>query len=74
MPSLFDNLLARRDAIGVELAELSASKPGGLPNANGPGAGVDHVGYKRGLYDELREINQQIAAASGPHESETVGY
>ena len=73
MATLLENLITRRDAIGAELAALSASKPGGLPNASGPGANVDHQGYKASLYAELREINQQIAAAEGPFEIETFG-
>lgn len=73
MATLLENLIARRDAIGVELAALSSSKPGGLPNSSGPGASVDHQGYKASLYAELREINQQIAAAEGPFEIETFG-
>ena len=63
MASYLDNLIARRDAIAVELAALGVQKAGGLPNTTGAGAGTDHVGYKDGLYRELAEINRQIAAA-----------
>lgn len=73
MATLLENLISRRNAIGAELAALSASTPGGLPNASGPGANVDHRGYKQSLYDELKEINQRIAAAEGPFEIETFG-
>lgn len=67
MATYLDNLIARRDAISAELAALNTSKAGGLPNTAGAGAGTDHVGYKDGLYRELRELNQQItdARASG---------
>lgn len=63
MATYLDNLIARRNAIAAELAALGVSKAGGLPNTGGAGAGTDHVGYKDGLYRELRELNQQIADA-----------
>lgn len=56
------NLLDRRSAITEELAALSTSKAGGLPNATGPGVNVDHQGYKKGLYEELKEINSMLAS------------
>ena len=61
MATLVENLIARRNAIGVELAALSTTKAGGLPNASGAGTGIDHVGYKDGLYRELEQINKQIS-------------
>lgn len=73
MATLLENLKARRDAIGVELAALTASKAGGAPNATG-GEGLDHVGYKDALYRELKEINELIAAAEGPWEAEEIIY
>lgn len=66
MATFLENLISRRDAIGVELAALSASAAGGKPNASK--TGVDHVGYKDGLYRELAAINEQISAAQGPFE------
>jgi hypothetical protein len=72
MPSDLDNLKTRRTAIYTELAALDATKAGGKPNASGGSAAIDHVGYKDGLYRELRELNEQIniaaAAADGPWE------
>lgn len=65
-------LEARRDAICAELAALSATAAGGLPNTSGSN-NVDHVGYKDGLYRELREINSQIAILTGPAEVVTYG-
>ena len=62
--ALVDDLKTRRDAIGVELAALSASAAGGKPNAAGPNA-VDHVGYKDGLYRELREIQETLLELGG---------
>lgn len=56
------DLLDRRSAITTELAALSTSTAGGLPNASGPGVNVDHQGYKRGLYEELKQINAMLAS------------
>lgn len=70
MATLLENLIARRNAIGEELAALTASKAGGLPNGAG---NVNHVGYKDGLYRELREINRQISQLQGPVEVESYG-
>ena len=70
MATLLENLVTRRNAIGEELAALTATKAGGLPNAS---SNVDHVGYKDGLYRELKEINQQIAVLQGPVEVESYG-
>ena len=60
------NLQTRRSAILAELAALSSTAAGGKPNSQA--GGIDHVGYKDGLYRELREINTLIAAAEGPFE------
>jgi hypothetical protein len=69
MASDLENLTTRRSAILAELAALSSSAAGGRPNINGGGMGVvDHVGYKRSLYDELKEINSQIDVLQGPWE------
>jgi len=77
------DLKTRRDAITAELAALSSTAAGGKPNASG-GDQVDHVGYKKGLYEELRQINAAIkeaaetaaaesAADDGPYEIEIYG-
>lgn len=69
MSSDLENLQLRRSAILAELAALSSFTAGGRPNVNGGGAGtVDHVGYKDGLYRELKEINSQIDILQGPWE------
>jgi hypothetical protein len=69
MASDLENLQTRKSAILAELAALTSSTAGGRPNINGGGMGVvDHVGYKRGLYDELKEINSQIDVLQGPWE------
>lgn len=63
------NLLTRRSNILNELAALSSSTPGGKPNVQGGGAGtVDHVGYKKSLYEELELLNRQIDMIQGPWE------
>ena len=62
--SYLSDLQTRRDSIAAELAALTSTKAGGKPNndTGGEGAEIDHVGYKDGLYRELREINDLIAA------------
>ena len=74
------DLKTRRDAIGVELAALSVSAAGGLPDASGPNA-VGHVNYRLSLYKELQSIKEQIEAyyeskalEDGPTEIVTEGY
>ncbi len=64
-----ENLQARRTAIIAELAALTSSKAGGLPNQSG----IDHVGYKDGLYRELKELDALIDRESGPFEIESFG-
>lgn len=62
MATFRQNLIARRNAIGVELAALASTSAGGKPNMmGGGGAGIDHTGYKKSLYDELESINKQLA-------------
>lgn len=71
-----ENLTTRKAAITAELAALTASAAGGKPNAVGVGGGdnVDHVGYKDGLYRELREINDLLSAIEGPVEESMRGW
>jgi hypothetical protein len=74
MATYLENLTTRRDAIATELAALTNSLAGGKPNAGA--SGVDHVGYKDGLYRELAELDKLIAAAQessdGPWEEESL--
>ena len=72
--SHLSNLIARRDAIGVELAALDSTKPGGKPNYSVPHQAVDHNGYITRLYKELEDLEQRISRAEGPWESRSVGY
>ncbi len=68
-----ENMKTRRSAILAELAALDSTKAGGKPNAEA--AGVDHVGYKDGLYRELQYLDELIAAGAeesdGPWEEIT---
>lgn len=56
-------LRTRRDAIAAELAALTSTRAGGKPNSDGTGVNIDHVGYKDGLYRELKELQQMIKDA-----------
>lgn len=69
-----ENLKTRRSAIYTELAALTASKAGGKPNTTGEGTGVDHVGYKDGLYRELKMLNELIASAEDAFEVTSEAY
>ena len=71
MATALENLITRRDAICTELAALDSTKVGGLANATGAGANVDHQTYKMNLYKELEAIENRITAAQGPVEVET---
>ncbi|MFA6245185.1 MAG: hypothetical protein WC655_29850 [Candidatus Hydrogenedentales bacterium] len=59
-------LKTRRDAIVDELAALATTTAGGKPNSTQ--GGIDHVGYKKSLYDELAMLREQIAQFSDPFE------
>lgn len=67
-----NNLLTRKQAIAVELAGLVGGAspngaPGSMPNASGGGS-IDHVGYRKSLYDELAQIDLAIQTLQGPFE------
>ena len=78
------NLIARRDAIAAELADMSSSTMGGKANVKSQDGGttIDHVGYRKSLLDELKSINDEIirlgdieaveADDDGPFEIESV--
>ncbi len=79
-----DDLIAARDAAASELRairERSASSnlaggdmsgAGVKPNAGGP-VTVDHGEYYQRLLNTIRELDEQIAIASGGAETETYG-
>lgn len=57
-----ESLLVRRAAIVAELSVLNSTKPGGKPNLSQSdgGTALDHMGYKKSLYDELKMIDESI--------------
>lgn len=57
------NAVARRSEI---LAELAAGGWG--PNVSEQGRGIDLVGYRRSLQDELKTLNEMIPTLGGPWE------
>lgn len=59
MATDLENAKIRRSAIYAELAALGPTKAGGLPNTSGANS-IDEVGYKDGLYRELRDLNELI--------------
>ena len=67
MTTSLENILARKATIIQELANLNHCSIGGRPNMQIEGA-IDHQSYKRGLYDELRNINELITSIEGPWE------
>lgn len=58
MTELIENLKARREAIGAEIAALT---------------GTSAPERKKALYDELAQIEARLAALDGPGEVETRG-
>ena len=63
-----DNLLTRRSNVLAELAAMTSTANGGKPSYTIDGQMVDHVSYRKSLYDELRELNRQITILQGPFE------
>jgi hypothetical protein len=63
-----DNLLIRRSNVIAELAAMDSTASGGKPSYAIDGQAVDHVAYRKSLYDELNELNRQIASFQGPFE------
>jgi len=66
---VINDLLTRRDTVLGQLAGLSSTSVGALPNTGGTGDHVDHVGLRRSLYRELAEIDAMLEKIAGPHES-----
>ena len=73
MATLAENLVTRRDAIGVELAAMGPTKVGGLADAIGNPLRIAHVAYKDALYRELKEINDQLGKIGGPVQVDSYG-
>lgn len=57
-------LQTRRAQVIAEIAALTGTTIGGKPNTNG-GATVDHVGHRKSLHEELREIDQTLFLYGG---------
>lgn len=78
MPTARENLITRRDNIATELAAMTSTSEGGRASYSVDGQSVSHTEYKDGLYRELREINQALAAIdaqeNGPFELLTQGF
>jgi hypothetical protein len=66
-----DNLLLRRSNIIAELAAMNPAASGGKPSYSIDGQQVDHVAYRRSLYEELEMLNRQISVLQGPFEEHT---
>lgn len=81
MATYVELLKTRAAAIMAELAALSTSAAGGLPNvtlADG-GTAIDHQGYKKGLYEELDSICKSlgvknVAELANVTDSESLNY
>lgn len=67
MATRAENIETRLDAIAAELAAMSASMAGGLPN-NSEAGNIDHVGYRMSLLNEMAALRQELAAAEGAWE------
>jgi hypothetical protein len=63
-----ENLLTRRSNVIAELAAMNSAASGGKPSYSIDGQEVDHVAYRKSLYEELAQLNQQIALLQGPCE------
>ncbi|MGE5192810.1 MAG: hypothetical protein ACM3U2_09925 [Deltaproteobacteria bacterium] len=63
-----ENLLTRRSNVIAELAAMNSSASGGKPSYTIDGQAVDHVAYRKSLYEELDLLNRQIAILQGPYE------
>ncbi len=72
MATDLEHLQNRKSAVLAEIATIDSDAAGGLPNSQA--SGVDHQGYKAGLYAELKEIDLLIAVAEGPWQEESQGF
>jgi len=55
MATIRQNLITRAKNIAAELAAIDQTAIGGMPNTKDADGGttIDHVGYKKALWDEL---------------------
>lgn len=80
------NIITRLQNIAQELADLDRTKLGGMANTKSQDGGttIDHVGYRKSLLDEQRELEQRLLGADmvedamngddGPFEDITYGH
>lgn len=60
--ALIDDLKARRATILADLNAMTKTSVGGKPNAmtSDGGTAIDHVQWRKSLYEELGQINKLI--------------
>ena len=69
--AIIANLKTRRLAISIELAAMSPTKAGGLPNRASEGVDVDHLGYRKSLWEELKAYDELIAQLEDEQDGST---
>jgi hypothetical protein len=80
MATRAENIEARLDAIAEELAALGptvsggTSKAGGLPDASGDPAGIQHTAYRRSLIEEMERLTVMLSQADGAFEVNSEMY
>ncbi|MBA2116792.1 hypothetical protein [Bremerella alba] len=67
------DLLTRRDAVLAQLAGMTSTDVGALPNTSGTGDHVDHLALRQSLYRELADIDEMLERIAGPQESTSRG-
>ena len=67
MATALQNLETRHKAVCAELAAMSATTAGGLPDAGGPDQ-IAHVAYRMSLLDERKQLKEAIAEEQGAFE------
>jgi len=68
------DLQTRLAAIDAQLAAMTTATAGGKPNVQGGGMGtVDHVAYRKSLYEERKMLLEQIEIEQGQWEVPMVG-
>jgi hypothetical protein len=67
MPTAAENIQTRINNIAAELAEMDATKAGGLPDFTSAEY-VQHVEYRMSLIDEMKELQAILPTVGGPWE------
>ena len=67
MATRVENIETRLDAIAAELAAMSATQAGGLPNSS-EAVNIDHVNYRMSLVNEQRELLAILSKLEGAWE------